>query len=201
MHPWPSSRVKWETLSWHFFVATRDAIFPPCLTPSADWPSASAVTLVPGTEHQRECGVQHWHILVLLPITSESPKVVLRNQHKLDLLSLNTFYAVEGKVNSNPFLMTKPLVPYKDMFWSSSWLGIHIASRISGIFPQFLQRNKTKKLRWLKQWTRSFSCVIQKMKLSSKTSIRLHNSDTLAWIIFNELQLHYNYITITLIVL
>lgn len=34
-----------------------------------------------------------------------------------------------------------------------------------------------------------------------QTWIRLHNSDALERIFFNKLQLHYNYITITLIVL
>lgn len=42
--------------------------------------------------------------------------------------------------------MTKPMVPsYKEMFWSSSWLDILIASRISEIFdPVSSEKQKQK---------------------------------------------------------
>jgi len=39
-----------------------------------------------------------------------SPKVVLRSQDNLDSLNLEALYAVEGNVNSNPFLIAKALV-------------------------------------------------------------------------------------------
>lgn len=78
----------------------------------------------------------------------ELPKVVLRTQHNLDSLSLNTLYAVEEKVNPDPLLMTKPLVPYKEMFWSSSWLDIltAILMEYQGSLPSFFRETEPKKI-------------------------------------------------------
>lgn len=112
----------------------------------------------------------------------ESPKVVLSNQHNLDSLSLNTFYTVEGKVNPNPFLMTKPLVPYEEVFWSCSWPDILIASGISGIFAKFLQRNKNKKLRNLRLHWQGVSLVLYRrwnyqVKLQLDFIIQVHQQE------------------------
>lgn len=133
--------------------------------PSSGWLLFTAAISTPGSEHLDKTTVMFstGTSLSLYWLCQESLKVVLKSANNPDLLNLKTIHAAEGKVNLNPFFLTKTLVSYKQTFWSRSWRHILIVNGITGCTLKF--RETTQKAMIDKTMNKNFSCVIQKMKL------------------------------------
>lgn len=153
MYPWLSSKVKRESMQAFLHSQQRLPLLSLPL-PSSGWLLFTAAISTPGSEHLDKTTVMFstGTSLSLYWLCQESLKVVLKSANNPDLLNLKTIHAAEGKVNLNPFFLTKTLVSYKQTFWSRSWRHILIVNGITGFFTHWLyikiQRDNTKSYDW-----------------------------------------------------